>query len=222
MADKGLVLKAIEAKLKGKSLSKNFKENLASKWAEKIESDEDIDTFIEVREDLLLEASAEADRRAVAAAKKAKEESVKNTAPVAKEEEEEVKVDDSAPEWAKALIKQNQTLSSKLEAFESKQKHQTIRERFTGEEKVSKLIKDLKDAGLPVESFESWIPKSEEDFDSSTESFIEKWSPFAEKHKLGGQGGDQPASGKGGSTGGDVKKISSEDAKAIVASMGSN
>lgn len=213
MADKGLVLKAIEAKLKGKSLSKNFKENLATKWAEKIENDDDIDAYVDDREDLLLEASSEADRRAVAAAKKAKEDAGKADP---KKEEEKVEVDDDAPEWAKALIKQNQALASKIETFESQQKSQTIAERFKKDERISQL------KGLPDHAFNGRIPKTEEEYDQAVEGLVNDWKPFLEKHKLGEQGGDQPASGKGGNTGGDVKKISSEDAKAIVASMGSN
>lgn len=212
MADKGLVLKAIEAKLKGKSLSKNFKENLATKWAEKIENDDDIDAYVDDREDLLLEASSEADRRAVAAAKKAKEDAGK---PDPKKEEEKVEVDDDAPEWAKALIKQNQALASKIETFESQQKSQTIAERFKKDERISQL------KGLPDHAFNGRIPKTEEEYEQAVESFTTDWKPFLEKHKLGEQGGDQPASGKGGNTGGETKKISADDAKAIVASMGS-
>lgn len=208
MADKGLVLKAIEAKLKGKSLSKNFKENLASKWAERIENDEDIDAYVDDREDILLEASSEADRRAVAAAKKAKETKVEK-------EEETVEVDDDAPAWAKALIKQNQTLASEIEAFKSQQKSQTIAERFKKDERISQL------KGLPDHAFNGRIPKTEEEYEQAVESFTNDWKPFLEKHKLGEQGGDQPASGRGGNTGGETKKISADDAKAIVASMGS-
>lgn len=212
MADKGLVLKAIEAKLKGKSLSKNFKENLATKWAEKIENDDDIDAYVDDREDLLLEASSEADRRAVAAAKKAKEDAGK--ADPKKEEEPELPSD--TPEYVRALMKQNKEISDRLIAFESQQKSQTIAERFKKDERISEL------KGLPDHAFNGRIPKTEEEYDQAVEGLVNDWKPFLEKHKLGEQGGDQPASGKGGNTGGDVKKISSEDAKAIVASMGSN
>lgn len=210
MADKGLVLKAIEAKLKGKSLSKNFKENLASKWAEKIENDEDIDAYVDDREDILLEASSEADRRAVAAAKKAKETKVEE-----KVEEEKVEVDDDAPAWAKALIKQNQTLASEIEAFKSQQKSQSIAERFKKDERIAKL------KGLPDHAFIGRIPQTEDEYEQAVEAFTNDWQPFLEKHKLGEQGGDEPVSGKGAGVGGDVKKISNDEAKAIVESMGS-
>lgn len=213
MADKGLVLKAIDAKLKGKSLSKNFKENLATKWAEKIENDEDIDAYVDDRAEILLEASSEADRRAVAAAKKAKEDAGKSTTET--KEAEKVEFDDDAPEWAKALIKQNQTLASKIETFESQQKSQTIAERFKKDERISEL------KGLPDHAFNGRIPKTEEEYEQAVESFTNDWKPFLEKHKLGEQGGDQPASGKGATPAGETKKISADDAKAIVESMGS-
>ena len=209
MADKGLVLKAIEAKLKGKSLSKNFKENLASKWAEKIENDEDIEAYVDDREDILLEASSEADRRAVAAAKKAKE------AKGEEKVEEKVEVDDDAPAWAKALIKQNQALASEIEAFKSQQKSQSIAERFKKDERIAKL------KGLPDHAFIGRIPQTEDEYEQAVEAFTNDWQPFLEKHKLGEQGGDEPVSGKGAGVGGDVKKISNDEAKAIVESMGS-
>ena len=209
MADKGLVLKAIEAKLKGKSLSKNFKENLASKWAEKIENDEDIEAYVDDREDILLEASSEADRRAVAAVKKVKESKVE------KVEEEPVEVDDDAPAWAKALIKQNQDLASEIEAFKSQQKSQSIAERFKKDERIAKL------KGLPDHAFIGRIPQTEEEYEQAVEAFTNDWEPFLEKYKLGEQGGDEPASGKGATKAGETKKISADDAKAIVASMGS-
>lgn len=211
MADKGLVLKAIEAKLKGKSLSKNFKENLASKWAEKIENDEDIDVYVDDREDILLEASSEADRRAVAAAKKAAE----KKADEGKDDDDVTDIGDDAPPWAKALIKQNQSLSSKIEAFELKQKSQSITERFKNDERIKQLT------GLPDHAFTGRIPQSEDEYEQAVEAFTADWQPILEKIKLGGQGGDEPASGKGGSTGDDVKKISNDDAKAIVEAMGS-
>ncbi len=210
MVEKGKVLAAIETKLKGKSLSKNFKDNLATKWAEKIETDEEIDEYVENREDVLFEASAEADRRAVAAAKKAKE------TPEKKEEQEEPEIDNEAPAWAKALIKQNQTLASRLESFESQQKHQTISERFKKDERISSL------KGVQEHMFKGRIPQTEEEYEAAVEEFISDWKPFLEKVVLEEQGGDTPPSGKGGAGGGDVKKISAEDAKAIVASMGSN
>jgi len=211
--EKGKVLNAIEVKLKGKSLSKNFKENLASKWADKIENNDDIDTYIEDREDILIEASSEADRRAVAAAKKAKEEKEKKEEEVV---EEEIEIDNDAPKWAKALIKQNQTLASEIETFKKQQKSQTIQERFKSDER----IKSLK--GVQEHMFKGRIPQSEEEYESSVEDFVNDWKPFLEKNVLSDEGKDTPPSGMGGKPKGEVKKISPEEAKATVAAMGSN
>ncbi|MDR2274359.1 MAG: hypothetical protein LBF27_25855 [Sphingobacterium sp.] len=210
--EKGLVLSAIETKLKGKSLSKNFKENLASKWAEKIEKDEDIDSYVDDREDILIEANSEADRRAVAAAKKAKEDKDKEKTD---EKEDDVEVDPDTPKWAKDLFKQNQVLTSKIESFEANQKSQSIDEKFRKDERITSL------KGLQEHMFKGRIPKNEEDYETSVEDFVNDWKPFLEKNKLSEEGNDTPPSGAGGKKG-DVKKISSDEAKAVVAAMGSN
>jgi hypothetical protein len=214
--EKGLVLTAIEAKLKGKSLSKNFKENLATKWADKIEDEAGIEAYIADREDLLLEASSEADRRAVAAAKKAKEEAEKAKTTTV-EDDGDIELPSDTPDWAKALMKQNQMLAQKVQSFESQQKSQTIQERFRKDERISAL------KGLPDSAFKGRIPKSEEEYDNAVEEFVNDWKPFLEKHKLGEQGGDQPASGTGAAAANskDVKPLSADQAKAIAKSMGS-
>ena len=213
---KELVLAAIETKLKGKSLSKNFKDNLATKWADKIEDEAGIEAYIADREDLLLEASSEADRRAVAAAKKAKEEAEKAKAATT-EEDDDIELPSDTPDWAKALMKQNQMLAQKVQSFESQQKSQTIQERFRKDERISAL------KGLPDSAFKGRIPKSEEEYDNAVEEFVNDWKPFLEKHKLGEQGGDNPPSGKGGrdENSKDVKPLSADQAKAIAKSMGS-
>lgn len=213
--EKGLVLTAIEAKLKGKSLSKNFKDNLATKWADKIEDEAGIEAYIADREDLLLEASSEADRRAVAAAKKAKEDALKATSTTT--EDDDIELPSDTPDYVKALLKQNKQIAQRLESFESQQKSQTIQERFRKDERVSAL------KGLPDHAYNGRIPKTEDEYETAVESFINDWKPFLEKHKLGEQGGDQPASGTGvaAANSKDVKPLSSDQAKAIAKSMGS-
>lgn len=215
--EKGKVLAAIEAKLKGKSLSKNFKDSLATKWAEKIDTEDDIDSYIDDREDVLLEASSEADRRAVAAAKKAKEEAEKKTAPPVETEEEDDELPSDTPEWAKSLVKQNKALASKLQAFEAQQQQGTIQDRFRKDDRITSL------KGIPDHAFSGRIPKTEDEYDSAVESFVNDWKPFLEKHKLSEQGGDNPPSGKvvESVNSKDVKPLSAEAAKAIANSMGS-
>ena len=60
--EKGKVLAAIETRFKGKSISKTYKENLAARWAAKIESETEIDDYINERADDVIEASKEADK----------------------------------------------------------------------------------------------------------------------------------------------------------------
>lgn len=190
--EKGLVLAAIEAKLKGKSLSKNFKENLAAKWAERIETDEDVDSFIDDREDVLLEASSEADRRAQEAVKKVKVEKV-----------EEVKVDDNNPN--KELLSAIQALTAKVDGFENAQKTKSLEERFRADERLK---------GVPEFLIKRSIPKSDEEFDSVADELAQEYKSFAEKNKLSSYGNDTPAGGEG--KGGKTKQISLDDAKKMV------
>lgn len=208
--DKGLVLAAIEVKLKGKSASKNFKENIAAKWAEKIDTAEDLDSFIEDREDVLIEACSEADRRATAATAKAKEEAGKTTKEDDKKDDRKFEIPDDTPEWAKALIKQNQDTAAKLEAFESKQKTQTITERF----KADPRVKDIPDFIR-----KGYIPTSEEDFETTVEALTGEWKTFADKNKLASHGNDTPPSGSGGGDPTKVKPVSDEKAKEMAATL---
>lgn len=199
--EKGLVLAAIELKLKGKSLSKNFKENIATKWAEKIETEDDIDNYIEDREDILLEASSEADRRAVAAAKKAKESKVETPG-----EEDEKKRDEDVPAWAKAL-------TEKITALETQQKSKTLNERFRSDDR----IKSLK--GVQEHMFKGRIPKSEDEYDAAVDEFVNDWKPYLEKTVLQGQGDDTPGGGTPPKKKGEVKQISKEEAEKVVSQM---
>lgn len=204
MVDKGLVLKAIELKFKGKSLTKNFKENIATKWAEKIEDDASIDSYIEDREDVIIEANAEADRRAIQASKKAKEEEVP-------EKKEEVGTTSDMPAWAKALVDSNKNLTDKLAGFENANKAKSIEERFLAHESI-------KGINLPNSVKTKYTPSSEEDFDTAIESFQTDFKPLVEANVLSAYKNDTPASGDRANPT-EAKKISSEEAKKIVESM---
>lgn len=193
--EKGKVLAKFELILKGKSLSKNFKDSLAAKWAEKIETDEDIDAYVEDRQDVLIEASAEADRVRTAAKK----------VEVKVEEPEEVKLDD-APEWAKSLIKQNQELASKFEQIESAKKFESISDKFKKDERLK---------GIPEFAFKGRIPKSEEEYEDAVSELSNDFKEFATKAKLEDYGNDQPTGGAGKAKL-EVKKITAEDAAKII------
>jgi len=188
--EKGKVLAAIEAKFKGKSLTKNFKENLATKWADKIENDEGIDAYIEDREDTILEASNEADRRATQAAQRARQEAADAAAGKKPGEEDKSKtptVPEDAPEWAKALVnqmtQQNQKLQEEISAFKTARQTESLADRFKKDERLK---------GIPEFALKGYIPTKEEDFETAVTSLATEYGEFAKTNKLGSFGKDAP------------------------------
>ena len=128
--------------------------------------------------------------------------------------EEPTPKDDEDP--LKQILGVVKSLQSEITTLKQERVTQTISERFKKDERISSL------KGVKEHMFKGRIPQTEKEYESAVEEFISDWKPFLEKVVLEEQGGDTPPSGKGGAGGGDVKKISAEDAKAIVASMGSN
>jgi len=179
----GLVLTAINKKFEGKSISKTFKENLAKKWAVKIDNETDIDDYINDREDVVLEASTEADRRATEAVKKL---TPLKTEVKTEDKVDEIKVADDAPEWAKALIQQNKNLEAKISGFETQQSQKTLTERF-------KSNPELK--GIPEFMFKGRIPTTEEEFASAVSELKTDYTAFATENKLSILGSDVPNTG---------------------------
>ena len=186
---KGLVLAAIEKAFKGKSLSKTFKENLSVKWADKIDTEDDIDDFVSERTDEILEASAEADRRANSARIKALEEAREdkggkgNKSDTGNDDDDEELPADT-PEWAKQVLKQNAELKRKVESFEQSQSLKGIEERF----KNDPLLK-----GLPKAMFKGRIPQKEEDYESYRDELIEDYKGMMEANpSLPALGQDAP------------------------------
>ncbi len=200
--EKGKLLLAINKKFEGKSLSKTFKENLAEKWAIKIDNDTEIDAYIEDREDVILEASSEADRRATDAVKKLTPSKTEGNTEI---KTEEVKVTDDAPEWAKALIAENKTLSDKINGFETQQTQKTLTERF-------KSHPELK--GIPEFMFKGRIPSTEEEIETAVAELKTDYSIFATENKLTILGNDVPNTG-GGKNSNEVKPASKEDVDKI-------
>lgn len=184
MVEKGKLLIAINKKFEGKSLSKTFKENLAEKWAVKIDNETDIDAYIDDREDVILEASTEADRRATDAVKKLTPSKIENKTEI---KVEEVIIDD-APEWAKALIAQNKTLEAKINGFETQQTQKTLTERF-------KSHAELK--GIPEFMFKGRIPSTEDELETAVAELKTDYSAFATENKLSILGNDVPNTGIG-------------------------
>lgn len=192
--EKDKVLAAIETKFKGKSITKTFKENIAAKWAAKIENEDDIESYIDDREDVILEAVSEADRRATDAAKKASEKKVEKEK---EKETEEDELPEDTPAWAKALVKQNKDLADKVSGFEKAQQSKSLEERFRTHEK----IKDI-----PEFILEGRIPTTEEDFEDAVNRTVTGYEKFAQDQNITRFGKDNPAGNKGG--GGETGKVS--------------
>lgn len=199
MADKGLVAKAVELALKGKSLSKNFKDSIIDKWAVKIENDADIDTYVDDRLDLLLEASAESDRVRLSAKPPVA------TPPVQTPVEPAV-----APETdpMKLMLKAITDLTEKVGSFEKDKQRESIGSKFANDERVK---------GIPDFIRNGYIPANDDEYESKVTTLVEAFRPFAEQNKLAGFGGDTPASSTDTTASqGKVKEISIEDARKIV------
>lgn len=190
--EKGKVLARIELILKGKSLSKNFKDDIAAKWAEKIEDDDAIEDYINDREDVLIAASSEADRVRTTTVKKEEP----------KVETETKKEQDDMPAWAKSLF-------DEFKGFKAEKQKESLSDKFKKDERFK---------GMPDFMFKGRIPSTEEEYEPFAEELAADFKGLAEKTKLEGYGGDAPASGDKKEHG-KVKPISKEEAKAIVKSM---
>lgn len=178
--EKGLVLAAIETKFKGKSLSKTFKDSVATKWAAKIDTEADIDEYINDREDVILEASTEADRR-VTEYVKANPKETKKT-----EKEETVELPADTPDYVKVMMAKMETMGAEISGFKAQNQQKSLEERF-------KANPDLK--GIPEFMFKGRIPKTEEEFDTSVQELKTDYTAFAEANKLSNIGLDVPGRG---------------------------
>lgn len=206
--EKGLVLTAIEAKFKGKSISKTFKDNLATKWAAKIDNDTDIDAYVDDREDVVLEAVREADQRVTDA--------VKKLAPPKKEgneppKEEEIDTEGMTP-FEKMMLAKFGQLETKITGFETQQKTQSLSERFRKDERLK---------GVPEFILNKSIPASDDEYETSVETLATEYKSFAETNKI-----VAPVSGSeipgGGNTppAGQTKQASKEDVDKLAQSIG--
>lgn len=207
--EKDKVLAAIELKFKGKSITKTFKDNLATKWAAKIDNDTDIDGYIEDREDVILEAVSEADRRATDAVKKVKAETEPPKKEEIKKEDEEIDLPADTPEYVKMLMKQNKEISERLNGFETAQQQKSITERFKTDERLK---------GIPEFVFKGRIPAKEEDFETAVTELATEYSDFAKEAKITTFGQDKPTGAPGQPTG-TPKEATKEEIDAVVADM---
>lgn len=209
--EKDKVYAELEKKFKGKSISKTFKQNLAAKWAEKIDTDDDIEEYINDREDIITEAISEADRRANDAAAKAADKA-KKPAKQEEGEEDEVKIPEGLSPDMKAFIeamnKKNDLLEAKLNRFEQAQQQKSIAERFKSDERLK---------GIPEFMMKGRIPSKEEEFETAITELTGDYESWAKENNIQKFGNDKPggnASGKGSES-----KASKEEIDSIADSI---
>lgn len=101
-------------------------------------------------------------------------------------EPKEIELPDDTPEWAKALLKQNQELAGKLQGFEASQQHKTIAEKFASDERVKNIPASIRD---------KFIPSDETKMEDAITELTAAFTPYAQAAKAGGFGKDAPGSG---------------------------
>lgn len=164
--EKSKVLAALQLKFKGKSISKTYLEKLATRYATKIETDADLDDYINEREEDIIDAGTEADRRVTAALKKPAE-GPKPTATTETEiDEDELK---DAPPYVKVMMKQMQGMTKTIEGLQAEKTVQSLTERF---------LKDERLKGLDAKLLKGRYPKTEEDFENAVTEAAEDLKDF--------------------------------------------
>lgn len=174
---KGLVLAFINKKFGDKSLSKTFKESLAAKWAEKIETDTDIETFVLDREDVILEASSEADR-------------VRNlhkpTPPKpgppkpgdTPTETDDLDLPADTPAYVKVILENQKKMADKLERFEAEKQGQTLAAKFKAHEDIKGIPDVFLKGNMPTDEagFDAAVAAAKADFEEF-KSQNPTWTP---------------------------------------------
>lgn len=200
--DKGKVKAALDTKYKGTSLSKNFKEQFAAAAAEAIDDEAGVDEYINTYDGLIRLTIAENDRRATEATAKARQDAADAAAGKTKTDPQKQEGADElppeTPEWAKALLKQNQQLAAKVEGFERAKQAETLADRFKKDERLK---------GIPDFMLRRAIPQKEEDFDTAVTELATEYQAFAEQNKLAGFGGDVPPGSRAGGAGSQSGKV---------------
>jgi hypothetical protein len=184
--DKAKVLAALQLKFKGKSLSKTFLDKTATRYAAKIETDADMDDFINEREDDILAAGEEADRRVTAATKKPKEDDGKGGKTDAKDEP--VLDDDELAKltpFEKMMMKKLEGMTATISGLQAEKTADTIATRFANDPRLK---------GIDPKLYKGRIPKTEAEFEATVEEVAEDLKDFvkAEGNEAGGEGGGKP------------------------------
>lgn len=215
--DKDKVLVKLDVKYKGKALSKTSKDKLAAAWAAKIETDDDIDDYIDDRDDVIQTLISEADKRVTDAVTKTE---AKHKKPADKADKGENDDNDDEDETAgldagqKLIFKKLKELSGEVNQIKTEKTKSNIAERFANHA-------DLKD--IPAIFKKGRTPQTDEEFDATVEEVKNDYAEYSKTHKVEHLGGDQPTNtgGKGGKGGGtETKPASKEELDAIAGKIG--
>lgn len=168
--EKAKVLAALQLKFKGKSISKTFLDKLATRYCAKIETDADMDDYINDREDDILDGAAEADRRVQAATKKPAE----GGKPEVKKDVIEVDDDElkDAPPYVKAMMAQMKGMNETINKLNADKTADTLSTRFLKDERLN---------GLDPKLLKGRFPKTEEEFEDAVTEAAEDLKDFVKE-----------------------------------------
>lgn len=176
--DKQKVIARLKALFPKANLSQKRLDELSDKLSKKPADDADdaaIDAVInDFNEILSIEDIAKGDDRTrtlEAEKKKAEEAAAKNKGGKKPDEEEEevIKVEDDAPAWAKALLKQNEKLASEIESVKSGNVLQNKKQTATQLFEKSEVLRGLKEELKP-----RWVNRIDVDSETSIEDQIKE------------------------------------------------
>lgn len=199
--EKTKVLEVLSTKFKGKSLSKTFLDKLATRYATKIETDADVDDYINDREDDIIDAGTEADRRVSAALKKPKEGDKSEKKEPTEIDEDELK---DAPAYVKALMTQIKGMNDEIKGFKAKEAQQTISKRFESDERLK---------GIPAKLLKGWYPTTEEEFEDAVTQAAEELKEFVAVEGATGSGKTFGGTDRPGFSGNQQKQAQAQTAK---------
>jgi hypothetical protein len=185
--EKGKVIAKLNEIFKGKSVTNTFKENLATKWAAKIETDEDIDAYVEDRKEDILEASTEADRRATQAADKARKDAAKAAAGD-KPDDVKPEIPDDTPAYMKAFMQEFKEIKAEISGIKATKQAETVESKF----RAHTAIKDI-----PESFYKRAIPSKEEDIETTATEIAKEWGEIQTQYKFSSFGNDKPGANRG-------------------------
>ena len=158
--EKAKVRAMLDTKTAGKNLTPAYKDSIAANYADKIETDEDIENYVSDRVDTIIISSSEIDRARTIASTAKKEEPAQPAQPAVVPAKTESGED--VPAYMKAFMEQQAAQLAELKgqlAQQTAEKTQaTLAERFTKDERM---------AGIPVSLALKFAPKTEAEFEAA-------------------------------------------------------